>query len=138
VLAAVGSTGGFGSRDGNVAVSGSGAGPAFGLAGLAPGQKTSGSVRIANSGSAAGTFILSAATSGDQKLATSLVVTVTDETGHVAYQGSLIGLAGETLGNFAPSEAHTYDVTISLPATAGNELQGLSAGASFTWSAVSA
>ena len=95
-------------------------------------------VRIANAGSAPGTFVLSAAVSGDTKLASSLVLTVADETGRIAYQGPLAGLADDALGTFAPAEAHTYQLSVALPGTAGNELQGLSAGASFTWSAVSA
>ena len=76
--------------------------------------------------------------SGDTKLASSLVLTVADDTGRIAYRGPLAGLAGEKLGTFAPAEAHTYKLSVALPSTAGNELQGLAAGASFTWSAVSA
>jgi hypothetical protein len=60
------------------------------------------------------------------------------DTGRTAYRGSLADLAGEALGTFAPAEAHTYQLSVALPSSAGNELQGLSAGASFTWSAVSA
>ncbi len=130
--------GGIGGSDGRVAVARNGSGPVFDLASLAPGQKASESVRIANAGSAPGTFVLSAAMSGDAKLASSLVLTVADETGHVAYRGPLAGLADETLGTLVPAEAHTYKLSVVLPGTAGNELQGLSAGASFTWSAVSA
>jgi hypothetical protein len=124
--------------EGSVSVSRSGSGPVFDLAGLAPGHDTSGNVRIANAGSGPGNFVLSAAVSGDPKLASSLVLTVADETGHVAYRGSLAGLSSETLGTFAPAETHTYKLSVALPGRAGNELQGLSAGASFTWSAVSA
>jgi hypothetical protein len=130
--------GGVGTPEGSVSVSRSGSGPVFDLAGLAPGHDTSGNVRIANAGSGPGNFVLSAAVSGDPKLASSLVLTVADETGHVAYRGSLGGLSSETLGTFAPAETHTYKLSVALPGTAGNELQGLSAGASFTWSAVSA
>ncbi|HYM64692.1 MAG TPA: hypothetical protein VES61_08430 [Gaiellaceae bacterium] len=60
------------------------------------------------------------------------------ETGRIAYRGPLAGLEREALGMFAPAKAHTYKLNVALPSTAGNELQGLSAGASFTWSAVSA
>jgi spore coat-associated protein N len=130
--------GGVGGSDGSVTVGRSGSGPVFDLAGLAPGHDASGSVRIANAGSAPGTFVLQAAVSGDAKLASSLVLTVADETGRIAYRGPLTGLSGEALGTFAPAEAHTYRLSVTLPGTAGNELQGLSAGASFTWSAVSA
>lgn len=132
VLAAVGNS------HGQVAVTRSGAGPVFDLASLVPGQKASKSVRIANSGSAPGTFILSAAVSGNAKLASSLILTVSDETGRVGYTGPLAGVAGATLGTIAPAQAHTYKLSVALPGTTGNELQGLSAGASFTWSAVSA
>ena len=127
-----------GDSDGNVAVGRVGSGPVFDLGNLTPGDKASESVRIANTGSASGTFVLSAAVSGDTKLASSLVLTVADDTGRIAYRGPLAGLAGETLGNFAPAEAHTFTLNVALPSTAGNELQGLSAAASFSWSAVSA
>lgn len=130
--------GGVGGPDGNVVVATNVAGPVFDLAGLAPGQKASDKVLIANAGSAPGAFVLSAAVSGDAKLASSLVLTVADETGRIAYEGPLAGLAGDALGTFAPAEAHTYQLSVALPGTAGNELQGLSAGASFSWSAVSA
>lgn len=130
--------GGIGGSDGSVAVGRVGSGPVFDLGNLAPGHNASESVRIANTGSAPGTFVLSAAVSGDSKLASSLVLTVADDTGRIAYRGPLARLAGEKLGTFAPAEAHTYKLSVALPSTAGNELQGLSAGASFTWSAVSA
>jgi hypothetical protein len=130
--------GAVGGTQGRVAVGRSGSGPVFELAGLAPGQNASESVRLANTGTAPGTFVLSAAVSGNAMLASSLVLTVADETGHVAYKGTLSGLAGRTLGRLAPAQAHTYKLSVALPGTAGNELQGLSAGASFTWSAVSA
>lgn len=130
--------GAVGGADGSVAVGRAGSGPVFDLGNLAPGHNASESVRIANAGSAPGTFVLSAAISGDAKLASSLVLTVADETGRVAYRGPLAGLAGEALGTFAPAEAHTYELSVALPTPTGNELQGLSAGASFTWSAVSA
>ena len=128
--------GGIGGSDGSVAVGRVGSGPVFDLGNLAPGQNTSESVRIANTGSAPGTFVLSAAVSGDAKLASSIVLTVADDTGRIAYRGPLAGLAGEALGNFGPADAHTYELSVGLPSAAGNELQGLSAGASFTWSAV--
>lgn len=130
--------GSAGGSDGSVAVGRAGSGPVFDLGNLAPGHGESENVRIANTGSAPGTFVLSAAVSGNAKLASSLVLTVADETGRVAYRGPLAGLAGEALGSFAPAEAHTYKLSVALPGTTGNELQGLSAGASFTWSAVSA
>ena len=132
VLAAAGGSGG------NVAVGRVGSGPVFDLGNLAPGDSASGSVRIANTGSAPGTFVLSAAVNGDAKLASSLVLTVADDTGRIAYRGPLAGLAGEALGTFAPAEAHTYKLSVALPSTAGNELQGVSARVSFSWSAVSA
>lgn len=127
-----------GGSDGSVEVGRVGSGPVFDLGNLAPGDNASESVRIANTGSASGTFVLSVAVSGDAKLASSLVLTVADDTGRIAYQGPLADLAGETLGTLAPAEAHTYTLSVTLPSTAGNELQGLSAGASFSWSAVSA
>ena len=127
-----------GASDGSVVVGRVGSGPVFDLGNLAPGDSASESVRIANEGSAPGTFVLSAAVKGDAKLASSLVLTVADDTGRIAYRGPLAGLSGEALGTFAPAEAHTYTLSVALPSTAGNELQGLSAGASFSWSAVSA
>ena len=130
--------GGVGSSDGSVAIGHAGSGPVFDLGSLAPGHDASESVRIANAGTAPGRFVLSAAVSGDAKLASSLVLTVADETGRIAYRGPLAGLAAEALGTFAPAEAHTYKLNVALPGTAGNELQGLSAGAAFTWSAVTA
>jgi spore coat-associated protein N len=130
--------GGVGGSAGSVTVARTGSGPVFDLGNLAPGHGASESVRIANAGSAPGTFILSAAVSGDAKLASSLVLTVADESGRIAYRGPLAGVAGDALGTFAPAEAHTYKLSVTLASSAGNELQGLSAGASFTWSAVSA
>ena len=127
-----------GGPESTVAVGRVGSGPVFELGNLAPGQNASESVRIANTGGTPGKFVLSAAMSGDAKLASSLILTVADDTGRIAYRGPVAGLADETLGTFAPAEAHTYTLGVALPSTAGNELQGLSASASFSWSAVSA
>ena len=112
--------------------------PSWRLGNLTPGDKASESVRIANTGSASGTFVPLGCSERNAKLASTLVLTVADDTGRIAYRGPLADLADETLGTFAPAEAHTYTLGVALPSTAGNELQGLSAGASFTWSAVSA
>ena len=110
--------------------------------GLVPGSSVRGSVTISNSGTLAGHYSFSAATTGSAQLAGVLRLVVRElhgERSKTVYSGPLAGLDGDALGVFGAGESRTYVFQVSFPSTPDdNTLQGLSAGASFTWSATAA
>lgn len=133
---------------GTLSMSRSGSGAILSASALKIGQESTGSVTITNTGSLAGAYTLSGSTSGSSTLAGALQLVVYKDTDNDSlsqiYSGSLAGFSSVALGTFAASgssgDAHTFYFHVSLPTTgtdAGdNALQGTSASASFTWSAV--
>lgn len=128
----------------------------FSAAGVRPGDATTGTVDIANSGSLSGAFTLerSAPVDSDQghPLSARLQVTVVDcgsfaagtptcdGADPVRYSGTLaqMGTAGhaiDPLGTFAAGEKRWFQFRVVLDATAGNEYQGASSSVEFTWHA---
>jgi hypothetical protein len=113
----------------------SGSGAILGGRALVPGSVVNGAVTIGN-GPVAAQYRLSSSVSGDAAFARSLRVTVTRASdGSRLYGGPLAGLDAD-LGRLAPNAAVTYRLAVSLPRSAGNALQGRSASAAFSWSAV--
>jgi hypothetical protein len=55
--------------------------------------------------------------------------------GSVLYQGSLGGLSRIALGQIPPGGERTYRFTVALPGSVGNEVEGSSMSAGFSWNA---
>ena len=135
---------------GTVSMSRSGSGAILSVPAMTIGQDATGSVTITNTGSLAAVYSLSGSTSGSPVLADQLRLVlykdVDGDAGAKLYDGSLSAFSSAVLGTFAAGGAagdtHTFYFHVSLPTTGSaasdNALQGLSASASFTWSAVQA
>jgi hypothetical protein len=107
---------------------------------MRPGDSIQGVVTIANEGDEAGALALSGSIDSDQpgpgggRLPPALALTVDDVTaGRVVYSGSLDGLNTRQLGDFSPSEAHSYRFTVSLPASADSAVAGAAASVRYSW-----
>jgi hypothetical protein len=110
-------------------------------AAISPGQHVAGSTGLANTGSLAGRLSLSAATEGSPLLRAALrllVARVASGRELLVYSGSLAGLDDAPAGALEAGSTATFRFRLTLPAGAGNELQGLSSTTTFTWTAVAA
>ena len=130
---------------GSLTMARSGSGAIFSASAMKIGDTATGSVTINNTGTLAGAYTLSGSTSGSAALASQLNLKVYKDVdgGTALYDGSLGGFSSASLGTFAANgDSHTFYFHISFPSTgtdAGdNVLQGLSATATFTWSATQA
>ncbi|MFT4211798.1 MAG: TasA family protein [Microbacterium sp.] len=104
--------------------------------GLLPGDTASTVITVSNTGTedlyfSAGDFALT----GDTTLQDALQITVGDTT--TSYTASLTEWSTGSLDGFALAAGDSTDITVTLelPATAGDELQGLDAGFSITFDA---
>jgi spore coat-associated protein N len=129
---------------GSLTMSRSGSGAIFSSAAMKIGDTATGSVTITNTGTLAGAYTLTGASSGSSALASQLHLTLYKDVdgGTPIYNGSL-GSFSASLGTFAANgDAHTFYFHVSLPSTGSdagdNALQGLSATEDFTWSATQA
>jgi spore coat-associated protein N len=106
------------------------------LANMKPGDSVYGQVIITNTGSLGSIFSV---TETDTSTFSSGVLTekiedVTNATTPVTvYSGAFGGAGTKALGSWAPAEARTYRVTVTLLSSATNTEQGKSASASFAW-----
>jgi len=124
----------------------SGSGAIFSASAMKIGDVADGSVTITNTGSLAGSYILSGSNSGSSALAGQLQLKIykdADNSGSPIYSGSLSGFSSGSLGTFAANgDVHTFYFHVSLPTagsdTADNAFQGLSTSETFTWSATQA
>lgn len=117
------------SRDGVAIVTG---------ANLKPGDTSTGTVKITNTGSLAGTFSLAELNASNGFAAGSLslkIEDVTSATPTTVYAGEFQSAGTKALGTFAPGEARTYKLTVTLASAAGNGDQGKSATAGFQFTA---
>jgi spore coat-associated protein N len=129
---------------GTLTIARDGAGAIFSSANQKIGEESTGSVTIANTGTLDGAFTLSG--SGTGSLAPSLKLVVYKDTdkapGSKLYDGALGSFSSADLGTIGGGSSRTYFFHVSLPSTGSdatdNALQGKSASASFTWSAVQA
>lgn len=121
--------------------------------GLVPGDVTTGTVDIENTGSIAGTFSLSRSalndSDGSNPMSAVLDVLVEDcgdfsggtpscdPSDTDVYDGTLAAMSGSyALGSFAAAEKHRYKFTVTFNSSAGNQYQGDSSTATFQWDAV--
>lgn len=122
--------------------------------GMSPGNSTTGTVDIQNTGTVAGTFSLSrsALTNSDITNPMSdkinLVVKdcgdfsvdtpTCDGADPVKYTGTLGAMSSSVaLGSYAASEKHRYEFTVTFDSSADNAYQGDNTSATFQWDATS-
>jgi spore coat-associated protein N len=109
---------------------------------MKPGDSRTGTVIIKNDGTVSGTFKLTGSiTAGSGVLAAELQCDITQD-GTSIYSGPLDSIGSIDLkpgGNasWAAHASHTYNFTVTLPATADDTYQGLTTTARFQWDAVS-
>jgi len=117
-----------------------GTGPALSASALRIGSTVKGSMTIRNTGDGAGRFDLQARIAGSRAFAKHLMLTVSRGDGAVLYAGPLTGLGALNVGRLEPGGQLSLDVQVTLRSTgtrAGdNLLQGRSASADFSWSAL--
>jgi predicted ribosomally synthesized peptide with SipW-like signal peptide len=132
---------------GSLTIGRSGTGAIFALENAKIGEEETGSITITNTGTIAGSFTLEGSATG--ALAPALSLRIYKDADNTAasllYDGSLAGVSAAPidLGEFAPATGtHTYYFHVVLPTTGSdegdNELQGKTAGVSFTWNATQA
>jgi hypothetical protein len=110
---------------------------------MLPGQSVTGTVTIANQGTASGRLELTTAALADTpgpgggQLSERLQLVVRDDTaGALRYEGTLAGLQDLALGTFRPHEAHRYRFTVGFPAQTGdNAYQSSSVSVTYNWQA---
>lgn len=110
----------------------------FNLDNLKPGDTLEGTVTITNSGSLPAAFTLAeeGAVNGfviDENL--QMVVTDTTNSTPV-FSGTFGTLGSQDLGQFAAGEARTYEFSVTLALAAGNDEQGKTATATYSWDAI--
>jgi spore coat-associated protein N len=105
---------------------------------IKPGFTQEGSVTITNSGDLPAEFALTEqATNGFYR--DDLTMTITDATtSTTVFETGTFGTMDEaaTLGEFAAGESRTYTFVVELGTEAGDDNQGKSASATYTWDAV--
>ncbi len=110
---------------------------------MAPGDTRTGTATVENTGSVSGDFTMSAEVTdntpgpGGGSLQDVLQVTVAEGGTNVYPPGSFAGMQDVNLGSWDGGESHTYDFTVELPQSAGNEFENASTTVTFTWDAVS-
>lgn len=109
----------------------------FNLSNLKPGDTLNGTVTITNSGSLASIFTLKETATNGFTNAANLKLTIT-QTGVATpiWSGTFATLGSANLGTFAAGEARTFNFSTTLAQAAGNEEQGKTATATYTWDAV--
>ena len=109
----------------------------FNLGNLKPGDTLNGTVTITNSGSLPSTFTLKETATNGFTTPANLKLTIT-QNGVTApvWTGTFATLGTADLGTFAAGEARTYTFSTNLAQTAGNDEQGKTATATYTWDAV--
>jgi hypothetical protein len=106
---------------------------------LAPGDRVTGAVTIANRGALPGSFTLDAKVRGSRSMAGNLALTVRERRRRglrVVYSGTLARFRGVKLGTIRRGQARRFRFTVAFRTSAPNALQGRRATASFTWRAV--
>lgn len=111
----------------------------FTLATAKPGDTVTGTVTVTNTGDFAGDFTLveqdavNSFPAGDLDLVVSETIGLTTT---VIHTGTIGDLGSISLGTFAPGESRTYEFVVTFDAAAGDDAQGDSASAVYTWNAV--
>jgi hypothetical protein len=121
--------------------------------GIKPGDVTTGTVDIQNTGTISGTFSVSRSALSDSDsgnpLSQQLDLVIKDcgdfsagtptcDVGDPAkYTGTLAAMTSSAaLGTYAPNDKHRYEFTVTFNSSAGNQYTGDSSTATFQWDAV--
>jgi hypothetical protein len=117
----------------------------FSAAGMRPGERVGGSVRIGNGGDVRGRFSLGPSGLRDEpgpggaRLSDHLQLVVVDVTDpqrpSTVYAGSVRAFAGADIGLIDPLHHRDLRFAATLPGSAGNELQGAAMSVGFEWRA---
>ena len=128
------------SSDSLIAVQ-AGGGAQLSIDGIVPGQSRTATIRVSNAGSGASAFSLASRTTdrvgaGGAPLSAALRLRIAPAAGGPArYEGSLAGLSRLGLGRIAAGAERAYDFTVTLPRGVGNEVEGSTLSARFSWTA---
>lgn len=106
----------------------------FNVSNLKPGDTVNGAVTITNTGSLPAVFSVTETADNGFANPDNLVMTVTQD-GNTVYSGTFGDMGTQSLGTFEAGEARTYEFSATLKSEAGNEEQGKSASAAYSWDA---
>jgi hypothetical protein len=106
--------------------------------GLVPGQSRTATIRVSNAGSGAATLALAThladrVAPGGEPLSAALALRIAAPGGATLYEGTLAGLGRLDLGRIGAGQTRALDFTLTLPGGVGNEVEGSTLGAGFTW-----
>ena len=119
---------------------------------MIPGESTTGTVRIGNTGDVAGTFSLSSSNVTNNpgpnggRLSDVLNLRITDTgSGATIYNGAFNAMPEQDLGSWPAGEEHNYEFVVTFPQggqpgsniTGDNAYEGSATTITFTWDAVS-
>jgi hypothetical protein len=111
------------------------------IAGMAPGQSRSATIRVSNTGSGIAAFSLAAhlvdrVGPGGAPLSAAMSLRILSVGGGAPlYAGSLAQMPRLALGRIAAGGEQAYRLTVALPNSVGNEVAGSSLSAGFAWNA---
>lgn len=122
-----------------VAVEASG-GAQLSIGGMVPGESRSATVRVANGGTAPAIFslashIVDSIGAGGAGLSEALILRIEPSAGAVLYRGPIGDLPRLSLGRIDAGGERAYRFSVVLPAGVGNEVEGSSLSAGFSWNA---
>jgi len=109
------------------------------IAGMAPGQSRSATIRLSNTGSAAAAFSLAAKIAdrvgpGGAPLSGAMTLRVQSAgAGAPLYAGALAEMPRLALGRIPAGGERAYRFTVALPSSVGNEVADSSLSAAFAW-----
>jgi hypothetical protein len=110
------------------------------VSGLVPGQSREATIRVANAGSEPSAMTLSTdladrAGVGGVPLSSVLVLRIASPSGTVLYSGPLAALHRLHLGRIGAGATRSLRFTVTLPGSAGNEVEGSTLSAGLSWTA---
>ncbi|HSE71236.1 MAG TPA: TasA family protein [Nocardioidaceae bacterium] len=112
----------------------------FTIPNMKPGDTVNSTLTLTNTGTLPATFSLKETVSANEFAGANLSLRITNTTtGEVVYDGTFGGLADgeeQDLGEWAATEANTFEFKVHLATTTPNTDQGKTASASYTWHSV--
>lgn len=109
--------------------------------GIVPGQSRMAMVQVSNAGTGAARFSLASHVTdevgpGGGALSKAMILQIQAAgDGSILYRGSLAGMSRIAVGQVPAGGERTYRFTVALPGSVGNEVEGSSLSAGFSWNA---